>query len=172
MTTEERDKDSISAMKRHGPIAKVVAWATAVSAIIGALRLTVPPIWDIIIGNELDGMKADIAQCQGDLEAQKKLLRAAVKVTEDRIIEGEKTDLELEGSIRLIHTEVRLRAGADVEDIPLIDNVPRTRSGRLRAVAEQNDELLSGPEQAPRPRSLIDDMRRQGAPVDALKLDD
>lgn len=167
---EDRDRDSILAMKSHGLIGKIGKWAGVAGAVIGVLSQVIPPIWAAVVGDDIDQLKQDVAGCQGNLEAQKKLLRAAVQAVDDRIVEAEKTDLELEGSIRLIGAEVRLRHGANVGDLP-IDNPPRSRSGRLRRVAEENDERLSGEGKRRQGASLVEDMRRQGAPVDALDLD-
>lgn len=168
---EDRDRDSILAMKSHGLIGKIGKWAGVAGAVIGLLSQIIPPIWDAVIGDDIMRLRSEVSGLRGELETQKKLLRAAVQATDDRIESNEREHLELEGSIRLIGAEVRLRHGANVDDtLPIYRSLPRSRSGRLRIVAEENDERLSG-ERRSAGGSLVEDMRRQGAPVDALKLD-
>jgi len=165
---KDKDRDSILAMKRHGPFAKIAAWAAGVSAVATALSQVVPPVWDAVIGDDVSRMQADIAQCQGDVKALTKLQQTAIRVIEVRIIESEN---QTQTAVRLLAAEVRLRHGGEFnEDILGDHRAPRSRRARLESVTEAtNEQLLGGDAKPKRSGGLLEDMRRQGAPVQMIE---
>lgn len=169
--SEPKDRDSILAMKRHGPLARIAAWAGVVTAVATALSQVVPPVWDAVIGDDISQMQADLAQCQGDVKALTKLQQTAVRAIEVRIIESEN---ETQTAVRLLAAEVRLRHGGDVDEDIIPERNARSRRARLESITEANDErVLSTEPRAARKRSggLLEDMRRQGAPVQMIEGD-
>ena len=161
--------DSVAAMKRHGPWARASVYAGAVAAVLGILRAVVPPVWDYIIEDDVDQLKAQMAQCQGDVKALTKLQQTAIRVIEVHIIESEN---ETQTAVRLLAAEVRLRHGADVNDDIIPERNARSRRARLESITEANDErVFSGGSENKPGGGLLEDMRRQGAPVQMIEDD-
>lgn len=165
---DDKERDSILAMKRHGPLAKIAAWAAGVSAIATALSQVAPPVWDAIIGDEVDQLKAQVAQCHRDVKALTKLQQTAVNVIEVRIIESES---ETRTAVKLLAAEMRLRHGGNVDEDLLGKRAPRGRRARLQSIAEATDERVmnGGKGASKRSGGLLEDMRRQGAPVQMIE---
>lgn len=161
------------------------AWAGSVAAVIGVLSQVIPPVWGLVVGNDIDRMKADLAQCQSQGDALEEVAAAAIQASEERFVANEKHAIELRGGLENLRNEVRLRHGTQnipppppppppapaFGRAPAPQPAPRPTSRRetLKLLAEETDEHLSEARvKAPRQESLMDMMKKKTKKAEML----